>query len=279
MDKLLLCTDLDRTLIPNGQQPESPRARDYFAKVVSQPHVCLAYVTGRHLALIEGAIAEYGLPQPDFIVADVGTSIYQADGEGQWRRSPEWDGELAADWQQRTAQDLAPLATKIADCRLQESAKQGLHKLSCYINLDASIQSIISQVKNEFEMAKIRANFIWSIDEQADIGLLDILPHRANKYEAITFLMKNHDFYLYNTIFSGDSGNDRDVLISPIKSIVVANAPRDLKQQLLTDIQSFKRKDTLYFAMGEFVGLNGNYSAGIVEGICHYFPEYVSLIC
>ena len=278
MDKLLHCTDLDRTLIPNGQQPESSQARAYFARFVSQLEVSLAYVTGRHLALIEQAIAEYELPQPDFVVADVGTSIYEKEscGEG-WQRSVNWDQELAVDWRQQTAKDLAGLIQQIPNCRLQEDEKQGLHKLSCYINLTAPIQSAISQVKEVFEKAQIKANFIWSIDEQANVGLLDILPQRANKYEAITFLMKNHDFYLYNTIFSGDSGNDRDVLISPIKSIIVANAHRELKQQLLTEVQSFQRKDTLYFAMGEFIGLNGNYSAGIVEGICHYFPEYLSL--
>ncbi|MCI5126782.1 MAG: haloacid dehalogenase, partial [Candidatus Electrothrix sp. AR5] len=29
--KLLVCTDLDRTLLPNGPQPESPGARPAFA--------------------------------------------------------------------------------------------------------------------------------------------------------------------------------------------------------------------------------------------------------
>ena len=30
---LLLCTDLDRTLLPNGEQPESPQARTLFARL------------------------------------------------------------------------------------------------------------------------------------------------------------------------------------------------------------------------------------------------------
>ena len=49
-ERLLLCTDLDRTLIPNGPQPESPGARDRFAALAGSPHVVLAYVTGRHRA-------------------------------------------------------------------------------------------------------------------------------------------------------------------------------------------------------------------------------------
>ena len=32
---LLLCTDLDRTLLPNGEQPESPPARALFARPAS----------------------------------------------------------------------------------------------------------------------------------------------------------------------------------------------------------------------------------------------------
>ena len=50
MNRLLLCTDLDRTLIPNGTQPESPRARELFKRLVSHEEVTLVYVTGRHLA-------------------------------------------------------------------------------------------------------------------------------------------------------------------------------------------------------------------------------------
>jgi hypothetical protein len=29
----------------------------------------------------------------------------------------------------------------------------------------------------------------------------------------------------------------------------------------------------LYLAQGGFLGMNGNYSAGILEGIAHYHPE------
>jgi len=38
--------------------------------------------------------------------------------------------------------------------------------------------------------AGIKANLIWSIDEQAGIGLLDVLPASANKLHAIHFLMQ-----------------------------------------------------------------------------------------
>jgi hydroxymethylpyrimidine pyrophosphatase-like HAD family hydrolase len=56
---LLICTDLDRTLIPNGEQPESPQARPLFRQLVSHSQIILAYVTGRDKMLVQEAIAEY----------------------------------------------------------------------------------------------------------------------------------------------------------------------------------------------------------------------------
>ena len=74
---ILICTDLDRTLLPNGKQPESPGARAGFRRLVSRPEITLAYVSGRHRRLVEDAIREYELPLPDWVIGDVGTTIYQ----------------------------------------------------------------------------------------------------------------------------------------------------------------------------------------------------------
>ena len=60
---LLLCSDLDGTLIPNGTAPESPAARPLFRRFAAHPGVCLAYVTGRDPGLVEQALTEAGLPE------------------------------------------------------------------------------------------------------------------------------------------------------------------------------------------------------------------------
>lgn len=72
----LICTDLDRTLLPNGPQPESATARERFTALVAHPAVTLAYVSGRHRRLVEEAIEHYRLPIPDFVIGDVGTTLY-----------------------------------------------------------------------------------------------------------------------------------------------------------------------------------------------------------
>ena len=68
--RLLLCTDLDRTVLPNGPQPEPAGARRCFAAFAACPEVTLAYVTGRHRHLVEQAIHDYGLPRPDVVFSD-----------------------------------------------------------------------------------------------------------------------------------------------------------------------------------------------------------------
>ncbi|MGB5475109.1 MAG: HAD family hydrolase, partial [Gammaproteobacteria bacterium] len=85
-ERLLICTDLDRTLLPNGPQSESPQARERFAGLVANPQITLAYVSGRHRALVEQAIFNYRLPVPDFVVGDVGTTIYRVGTEQAWAR-------------------------------------------------------------------------------------------------------------------------------------------------------------------------------------------------
>ena len=39
---ILICTDLDRTLLPNGSQPESPLARPRFRALAARPEVSIA---------------------------------------------------------------------------------------------------------------------------------------------------------------------------------------------------------------------------------------------
>lgn len=267
MTRLLLCSDLDRTLIPNGSQPESPQARALFAKLADNPGVTLAYVSGRHQVLIQQAIRDFELPTPDFAIADVGASIYQVTGT-VWRRWSAWDTHIAPAWAGASHNDLRGLLSGIAALTLQEPEKQAIHKLSYYAPIDTQTTDLLAQIEALFKPSGIQVHLIWSIDEATQQGLLDILPAPANKLHAIEFLMAAQGFACDQTVFAGDSGNDLDVLISDIPSVLVANADADIKARM-ANVSPAK----LYLANGEFLGMNGNYGAGILEGVAHFHPE------
>jgi sucrose-6F-phosphate phosphohydrolase len=275
--RLLLCTDLDRTLLPNGPQAESTGARDKFRQLVAQPGVNLVYVTGRDRGLVEDAIDEYQLPRPDYVIADVGSTIYEIQ-QHEWRHWDKWQQEISPDWAGKSHDELHSFFSNSLLLKLQEDPKQNTYKLSYYVPLEADHEALISEMHSVLVSNNIRASLIWSIDELAGTGLLDVLPASANKRHAIEFLMKQLDFDLSNTIFAGDSGNDIAVLTSPIRSVLVANASSDVRDEAKQLALNLGEMDALYFAHGGFLGMNGNYSAGILEGVAHYMPETTDFI-
>jgi len=271
-DRILICTDLDRTLLPNGSQAESPGARRRFAALAARPETTLVYVTGRYRALVEKAIASYNLPLPDFLIGDVGTTIYELSKRG-WRYWPDWDEEIARDWRTMGHSALKTLFLDLAELRLQESAKQNRFKLSYYVPLYVDREKLLQTMQERLGSEAVRADLIWSVDEPAGIGLLDVVPASATKFHAVEFLMRRLGFTTENTVFCGDSGNDLPVLTSPIHSVLVANATAEVCREARQSAQQQGTSEALYIARGDFMGMNGNYSAGILEGIAHFLPH------
>lgn len=272
-ERLLICTDLDRTLIPNGPQSESPAARERFTALVGHPEVTLAYVSGRHRALIERAIVNYRLPLPDFVIGDVGTTIYRVGPEQLWQKQTAWEDEIAKDWGDKSHADLKALSMDIPSLRPQERTKQNDYKLSYYVPMHSDRNALSAMIDARLKASGITARLIWSVDEPAGIALLDILPQRASKYHAVEALMQWHDFGYSNTVFCGDSGNDIEVLASPIPAVLVANSQTQVRETAVRLARESGCPDQLYIAQGGFMEMNGNYSAGMLEGIAHYHPD------
>ena len=275
--RLLVCTDLDRTLLPNGRESESPGARIWFKKLAALPEVTLAYVTGRDQQLVRDVIREYDLPIPHFVLADVGSSIYVCN-DREWISFPGWQAHIAQGWEQTTQSRLVRLLDEFPELRLQEESKQNTFKLSYYAPVSTNDKDLQAALQKRLQDNNIEATLIWSLDEAANAGLLDILPARAGKRYAIEFLMEKKSYRLDDTVFSGDSGNDLPVLISPIPSTLVCNATIEVKQEALHFARDLGTEQSLYLAQGGFERMNGNYAAGIVEGVCYYHPEILNLL-
>jgi HAD superfamily hydrolase (TIGR01484 family) len=270
--RLLLCSDLDRTLLPNGPQPESSGARERFAAIASRPEVTLAYVSGRHRELVEQAMVNYCLPRPDYVIGDVGTTIYEITA-ADWYPWREWEAEIAPDWAGLSHADLRTLLDGVSTLHLQEPAKQNLYKLSYYVPLDADDAASTAAIQRLLRLRGVDASLVWSVDEPAGVGLLDILPARANKLHAVEFLRQRHGFAYSQTLFAGDSGNDLPVLVSAIPAVLVANASAEVRDAAQEQATRLGHADALYIARGGLSGMNGNYSAGVLEGLVHFFPH------
>lgn len=270
--RVLLCSDLDRTLLPNGAQPESPDARPRLRRLAARPELTLAYVSGRHKALVQEAIAHYGIPEPRFAVCDVGTTIYTVQN-GLWRPWEAWAEEIAPDWRGKTHSELVALFQDLDELKLQEPAKQNTYKISYYAPAALDHRALIRHMQQRLEPAGVAASLIWSVDETTDTGLLDILPRGATKLHAVRFVMEREGFEPRYTVFAGDSGNDLPVLTSGMQAVLVANASDAVRRQALAELAHGPGRDALYLAHGGFMGMNGNYSAGVLEGLAHFVPQ------
>jgi sucrose-6F-phosphate phosphohydrolase len=269
---VLLCSDLDRTILPNGSQPESPQARQMLHKVVSHPQLILAYVSGRHEQLIRHAIEEYAIPVPDYAIGDVGTTIYKVE-DGSWQAWSEWTAEIAMDWSGASHQDLQALFSDLDLLHLQEREKQNTFKLSYYSPVTFDKKGLLAEMEGRLKSQGIKASLIWSVDEAVDVGLLDVLPASATKLHAVEFLMERLQFDASQTVFAGDSGNDLPVVTSGrLQAVLVKNAHPDVVAEARAELGKKQLTHKLYVAQGKFQGMNGNYSAGVLEGLAHFIP-------
>jgi HAD superfamily hydrolase (TIGR01484 family) len=269
---LLLASDLDGTLIPDGRAPESPQARPLLRRLAAHPGVCLAYATGRDPGLVDLAIAGAGLPIPSFLIADVGASLYRREPRG-WTPVVEYWERLAPDWPGAEGAAVVELLAGIPGLRPQEPARQARFKASFYLDPGTKPEQVLGAVRERLVAHWLKTNLILSQDVDGFTGLLDCLPRSADKCQGIRFLRRWLEVAPAHTVFAGDSGNDLSVLRSEIPSVLVVNASESVRAQAIAEARANGQLGRLYLARGGYRGLNGNYAGGVLEGVVHYLPE------
>lgn len=269
---LLLACDMDRTLLPNGPEPVSPGAIEAFRDFVSSHDVTLVYVSGRDIGLIESAINEFGVPVPDIAVGDVGTTMYKKQGDS-WILLEEWRSTLAKDWKGLAGKDIKELLKGVKELTPQEAEKQGEYKESFYTDPSVDKHALTRTVKELLFEAGVQANLVFSVDQIKQVGLFDVLPASASKAHALQYLQKMNNLEHDQIIFAGDSGNDVEALVSGYHSILVANALPEVRAEVEARAKEKGIENLVYFARGGFNDMNGNYSAGILEGVGFFLKE------
>jgi hypothetical protein len=262
----ILATDMDRTLLPNGKWEADSEAISLFNNLTEQEDVLVVYVTGRNLNLTENAIREFGVRYPDVLCGDVGTTIRKYVHE-QWQfdegwsdlihlRSPRWD-----------AGAIKNAVAGIDGLREQESEHLNPFKQSYYVD-HARKEQILGEVDDRVK-GKFDEVIVYSFDSQDGKGLLDFLPESATKQTALEYVAEEFGSAREDVVFCGDSGNDIFPLTAGFSGVLVKNAD----QQLVDNVREAMRENPqlkLYFARGNFKGLNGYYTSGVIEGAYHY---------
>ena len=262
----ILATDLDRTLLPNGEWEADSAAIPLFNRLTSEGDILLVYVTGRSLDLTERAISEYGVRYPDVLCGDVGTTIRRYE-QGRWVDDEGWTDRIHGASPRWDAEAVRSALLGVDRLREQEKEKQNTFKQSYYVHHDR-FREVLDEVEHRVG-GRFDEEIIYSFDPLSGEGLLDLLPDSATKQTALEYVADEFGVPRSDVVYCGDSGNDIFPLTAGFRGIVVRNADRQLVESLHRAIEE-KPELVVYFARGDFMGLNGNYTSGVIEGCYHY---------
>ncbi len=262
----ILATDLDRTLLPNGSWQGDSEAISLFNQLTEEHNVLVVYVTGRNLDLTEKAIKEFGVRYPDVLCGDVGTSIRKYEN-GQWTFDHGWIDHVHRESPRWDAMAIRDAVAGVQGMREQESEHLNQFKQSYYVEhekKDQVLKKVDELVKGKFDEV-----IVYSFDSQDGKGLLDFLPASATKLTALEYVAEEYGVTKEDVVFCGDSGNDIFPLTAGFRGVLVKNAD----EQLVENVKKAMNQNPelkVYFAKGDFRGLQGYYTSGVIEGAYHY---------
>ncbi|MEG4496488.1 sucrose-phosphate phosphatase [Microcoleus sp. F10-C6] len=209
--KFLLVTDLDNTLVGDDEATQVLNQRLQSKR----SQICLVYATGRSHASTCELIAEKQLLAPDYLIAGVGSEIYQ-------------DGTLDLDWAEYLSQDwdkmaIVSLGQQFSQLKSQSPKEQNPWKISYCLEPAAENSSTLQALQQKLTQSGLAAQIIFSSNRN-----VDILPQTSNKGNALTYLQKRLQIPSEATLVCGDSGNDINMFEQDVLGVIVANALSEL---------------------------------------------------
>jgi HAD superfamily hydrolase (TIGR01484 family) len=237
--EFVLATDLDGTFLGGSDEAR----KKFYSWIESQrPRVGLIFVTGRDPGHIRDLTRKQGVPKPDFVVGDVGTTIAAVDDDHFIVPIPELEAEIAAAWNDASTRVQAALRSA-----------PGL-----------KLQSTGFRYRVSYDMDPVSFD-AQALDTVAGLGLdalisadryFDVLPKDVSKGPSLLRLLTHLGIDNRKVLVAGDTLNDLSMLTMGLPAVAVGNSEPAL-------IEALDGHDHVHRAREEGVG-------GIAEAILHH---------
>ncbi len=202
----LLATDLDGTFLGGRQADRLTLYRRLRAPGAPR----LVFVTGRGVESVLPLLSDPLIPQPEFIIADVGATIVAADGLRpvaplQWEIDREWVGEAAV---------LAAIGSLPGITRQAVPQERRVSFL-------AEDPGVVDAVRDR--VRDLPVDVLLSADVY-----LDILPRGVSKGRALERLVDHLGIPREHVLVAGDTLNDLSLYEHDFPGVVVGHSERAL---------------------------------------------------
>ena len=257
----ILVTDLDGTLIPLPENQQNAADLELIKAHHDDGRLPLVFATGRHYESVLGAITQYRLPEPEWIICDVGSRIFRRSG-GDYAPFELYEKHLNEVVGASNRATVEALLLGLDGLEFQQPDHQTAHKISyqCEAGL---VEALTTEVAARLEAAKAPYSSMGSLDPFLNIGLIDVLPGAVNKAYAVRWLSTHADFAPEEVVYSGDSGNDEAALSSGFSAIIVGNASPGLADRVRQHLATANQADRLFCSTAQA-------TSGVLEGIRHF---------
>jgi glucosylglycerol-phosphate synthase len=199
---MLLATDLDGTLLAGDHKLR----RQLYKLLELHPEFQLAYVTGRGLESVLPLLSDPLLPQPEYIICDVGATV--VDGKTHQPIQP-----LQSDIEQRWPGEQA-VATAMAPFKQLKRQEVPQQRRCSYHARKDDLSPDIDSVADGLE-----CDVIYSAD-----WYLDIMPRGVNKGSTIRALVELLGIDPQSVLVAGDTLNDLSMFEQGFKGVCVGRS-------------------------------------------------------
>lgn len=231
--RLILATDLDGTLLA-GPHEARRRIRDLFSGGLAGARII--FVTGRSLESIMPLLSDPTIPQPHYIIADVGATIVHGD----LRPVEPLQHDIAARWPGSQA-----VLRALAGFPLQRQSVPQERRCSFLVSEGGITPALRGAVD------ALGCDLLFSAGRY-----LDVLPRGAGKGNALLGLAAAEGIDPADIIVAGDTLNDLSMMQAGFRGIVVGGAEPALIEQV-------RKLSRVHIARTEGCG-------GILQGLAHH---------
>lgn len=186
---MLLATDLDGTFLAGKQE----HRQTLYQLIAAHPEIDLVFVTGRGLESVLPLLSDPTIPDPDYIICDVGCTVVHGDTQqplhalqGQIEKS--WPGKHVVEKKLQGIEGL----------QLQDVPQERRCSYFCD-------ESVLTEIKPQLDEAadELGCDVLYSAGRY-----LDFLPRGVNKGQTLTRLIEHLQIDSESVLVAGDTLND-----------------------------------------------------------------------